>query len=391
MKGFFTIGLLLILLIDLQSQERYDIQFMLDGHVRECIIVKPSTAPPVGGYPVVFMLHGTSGDGEKFYNISGWKELGQAENFITVFPSSLSWCFVEDGIEKHNTRWVNGNVTEYPCAGPPQDYIDDIKFLKLLANRISDTFPVNKAQIFACGFSNGSAMIHKIAIDAGDVFAAVAGTSAFLSPADSSKPLKRIPVWVMLGNLDDRYFSPPRTEVPFGGDTILSYLNRPLNAAIVCQGLTQIFTKIETPITHTYKFTESASGELSKPYIFTLVKGMTHEFPNGINSPIDGPKLFWEFFQSSVLVNIKSNNQDAFTIQIYPNPANESMKVQFYENNLPKEIRLQLFNSLGQLVYSKKQLSTQKLELQKSKFGTGLFILRIEGDHKVITKQIVFN
>ncbi|MFZ1255451.1 MAG: hypothetical protein WAR77_03820, partial [Saprospiraceae bacterium] len=91
MKGFFTIGLLLIFLIDLQSQQRYDIQFMLDGHVRECIIVKPSTAPPVGGYPVVFMLHGTSGDGEKFYNISGWKELGQAENFITVFPSSLSW------------------------------------------------------------------------------------------------------------------------------------------------------------------------------------------------------------------------------------------------------------------------------------------------------------
>ncbi|MBK9726921.1 MAG: T9SS type A sorting domain-containing protein [Saprospiraceae bacterium] len=391
MKGFFTIGLLLIFLIDLQSQQRYDIQFMLDGHVRECIIVKPSTAPPVGGYPVVFMLHGTSGDGEKFYNISGWKELGQAENFITVFPSSLSWCFVEDGIEKHNTRWVNGNVTENPCAGPPQDYIDDIKFLKLLAGRISDTFPVNKTQIFACGFSNGSAMIHKMAVDAGDVFAAVAGTSAFLSPADSSKPLRRIPIWVMLGNLDDRYFSPPRTEVPFGGDTILSYLNRPLNAAIVCQGLTQIFTKIETPITHTYKFTESASGELSKPYIFTLVKGMTHEFPNGTNSPIDGPKLFWEFFQSSVLVNTKSNNQDAFKIQIYPNPANESMKVQFYENNLPKEIRLQLFNSLGQLVYSKKQLSTQKLELQKSKFGTGLFILRIEGDHKVITKQIVFN
>ncbi|MGB3083099.1 MAG: alpha/beta hydrolase-fold protein, partial [Saprospiraceae bacterium] len=151
--------------------------------------MKPSTAPPVGGYPVVFMLHGTSGDGEKFYNISGWKELGQAENFITVFPSSLSWCFVEDGIEKHNTRWVNGNVTENPCAGPPQDYIDDIKFLKLLAGRISDTFPVNKTQIFACGFSNGSAMIHKMAVDAGDVFAAVAGTSAFLSPADSSKPL----------------------------------------------------------------------------------------------------------------------------------------------------------------------------------------------------------
>ncbi|MGB3227756.1 MAG: T9SS type A sorting domain-containing protein [Saprospiraceae bacterium] len=391
MKGFFTIGLLLILLIDLHSQERYDIQFMLDGRVRECIIVKPSTAPPVGGYPVVFMLHGTSGDGEKYYHISGWKELGQTENFITVFPSSLSWCFVDDGREEHSTRWVNGNVTEYPCSGPPQDYIDDIKFLKLLANRISDTFPVNNAKIFACGFSNGSAMIHKIAIDAGDVFAAVAGTSAFLTSADSSKPVKRVPIWVMLGTLDDRYFTPPITEIPFGGDSILAYLNKPLKRAIVCQGLTEVFTKTESPITHTYKFSESISGEQSKPYIFTLVKDMTHMFPHGTNSPIDAPKLFWEFFQNSVLVNTKSNNQDAFAIQIYPNPANESMKVQFFENILPKEIRLQLFNSLGQLVYSKNLLSTQELELQKSKFGTGLFILRIEGDHKVITKQIVFN
>ena len=28
--------------------------------------------------PVAFMFHGTGGDGEKFYNISGWKEKADA-------------------------------------------------------------------------------------------------------------------------------------------------------------------------------------------------------------------------------------------------------------------------------------------------------------------------
>ncbi len=212
--------LLIFLIFSLTAQlvgQRFDVRFVFEGRQRECIIVKPSTPPPVGGYPVVFMLHGTSGDGEKFYNISGWKELGEQENFITVFPSSLSWCFVEDGIEKHNTRWVNGNVTENPCSGPPQNYIDDVKFLKRLVSMIKDTFPVNSGKVFASGFSNGCSMIHKLANDAGDVFAAGAGGSAPLSMADSTNPVKRIPVWFILGSLDDRYIVPPYTELPFGG------------------------------------------------------------------------------------------------------------------------------------------------------------------------------
>lgn len=106
----------------------------------------------------------------------------------------------------------------------PQDYVDDVKFLKVLAKRISDTFSVNESMIFCSGFSNGCSMIHKLAIDAGDVFAAVAGTSANLTVGDSARPIHRIPVWLMVGSLDDRFIVPPFTELPFGGDSILGYL-----------------------------------------------------------------------------------------------------------------------------------------------------------------------
>ncbi len=62
------------------AQIRTDFTLKLDGADREYIVVKPSGVVPPGGYPVVFMFHGTSGDGEQFYNTSRWKEKGEKEN-----------------------------------------------------------------------------------------------------------------------------------------------------------------------------------------------------------------------------------------------------------------------------------------------------------------------
>lgn len=89
----------------------------VEGRLRESIIVIPSKTPQPGGYPILVMLYGTAQDGPQFFDISGWKELGEEENFITVFPTSLRWCYVDDGIEEINRRWVNGNVTDSPCSG----------------------------------------------------------------------------------------------------------------------------------------------------------------------------------------------------------------------------------------------------------------------------------
>ncbi|MEP7196617.1 MAG: hypothetical protein ABI851_08855 [Saprospiraceae bacterium] len=149
MKRFFTIGFLLLTLINLNSQQSFDIKFMLEGHLREYIIVKPSKVLPSGSYPVVFMLHGTSGDGEKFFNISEWKELGEEENYISIYPSALSWSYIEDREEKFRTRWVEASLKPILCSGPPQNYLDDVKFLKLIIQIISDLLPVNKSLIFA--------------------------------------------------------------------------------------------------------------------------------------------------------------------------------------------------------------------------------------------------
>lgn len=383
MKKLLLFIVFCLSLISLYSQRRFDWKMTVDNELRDVIVVQPSHPAPSGGYPVVFMLHGTSGDGEKFYNISGWKELGEEENFITVFPSSLSWCFVEDGIEKHNTKWVNGDLLSIPCTGKPQNYVDDVKFLKRIVQLIQDTLQVNSKMIFASGFSNGSVMIHKLANDAGDVFAAVAGCSGPLTELDSITPVNRIPVWFMVGSLDDRYIVPPYTSLPFGGDSILGYLGVLLNRAIVCQGLTQTFIKKESNITHTYIFNEAQAGMTSKPYLFTLIKDMTHEYPNGANYPLSAPKIFWEFFKQSVATGTNEfGNRDA-KINIYPNPSDGIFNIE--AANVKVE-RLTIYNSQGIKVEKLDPLASfEKIDL--SSYPNGIYFIQFKNANGYYTRK----
>lgn len=361
----------------LNAQTRLDIQMFVEGRLRESIIVIPSKSPPPGGYPIVVMLHGTAQDGLQFYDISGWKELGEVENFITVFPTSLRWCYIDESSEETGRRWVNGHVTDNPCSGTPQNYVSDVHFLKLLVQKIADTFNVNKTMIFASGFSNGNGMAHKLAIDAGDVFAACSGSGSFLPMGDSSKPVKRIPFWNMMGTNDDKHIKPPFTEIPFGEDSVLAYFRVPLNRMLACQGLTENFIKFETNITHSYEFSESQPGEESMLYRFTLIKDMFHIYPTEFNSRINGPKLFWEFFKNSVTVANSSINKINVAMQVYPNPADELVTVDLQKFKKDGPIQLEVYNSLGQRISHQIILEPGKLILRKTELGAGLFILHV--------------
>ncbi|MBL7975302.1 MAG: hypothetical protein JNJ85_10340, partial [Candidatus Kapabacteria bacterium] len=68
----FVSSVLFLTACHILHAQKITAKVVVEGRVRECIVVRPSGAVPAGGYPMVFMVHGTGGDGEKFYNISGW-------------------------------------------------------------------------------------------------------------------------------------------------------------------------------------------------------------------------------------------------------------------------------------------------------------------------------
>lgn len=375
------------------SAQRFNVAFKFDGADREFIVVKPTGAVPAGGYPVVFMFHGSSGDGEQYYTISKWKERGEVEKFITVFPTALKYCVLNfpDNNPVRVTKWNNGNLQEDKCPNVVQDFKDDVKFIRLMVDTIKQTFTVNPKKIFASGFSNGGSMVLKLAMDAPDVFAAVASSGSTLNALDSVRPFRKIPIWSTVGSKDDRFTTPTGiAELPFGGDSILVYLKTPITRVLDCEGLAQTFSKNNTARTNTSVFNTPKTGQAPSTYIFTLVKDMFHVYPNGDNYPLVAADIFWEFFKQSVTTAIPETRLPDTAVNIYPNPSGEAMTLDFLENTEGGYLSVLVFNTLGQQVYASKNHTQTSLMLHKKEIGSGLFIVKINQGQKVATKRIVF-
>ena len=92
----------------------------VQGLQREFVVHVGSSVGTSTSAPIVFMLHGTSGDGRQFLQISGWREKADQEGIIAVFPSALPHCFYEDenndgdfadaDERKVTTKWAHGEL-----------------------------------------------------------------------------------------------------------------------------------------------------------------------------------------------------------------------------------------------------------------------------------------
>ena len=158
----YCLLLLALCFTESYAQIRHDITMNVEGVDREFIVARPSGAVPAAGYPVVFMFHGTSGDGERFYLHSGWKEKGEEEKFISVFPSSLEYCVIDSGRQKRTTKWNNGDLQTVACPG--QEFKDDVLFVRRIIDTLRETFRIDTTRLYAAGFSNGALFSRKLAI-----------------------------------------------------------------------------------------------------------------------------------------------------------------------------------------------------------------------------------
>nr|MBP6796091.1 hypothetical protein [Saprospiraceae bacterium] len=85
---FFANVFILFLLYSssLYSGTKLRIVTKIDGVDREYFIHIPTNHDSSKQVPLVFMLHGTGGNGDDMYQNSGWAELSEKEGLIAVFP-----------------------------------------------------------------------------------------------------------------------------------------------------------------------------------------------------------------------------------------------------------------------------------------------------------------
>jgi polyhydroxybutyrate depolymerase len=268
-----------------------DCYFELEGVERNFIVYQADN-PTNQPMPVVFMFHGTSGNGEKFYNISGWKQKADKEGLIAVFPSSLRYCIDEDGIIKNTTKWNDGKLDDYACKG--QDLKDDVKFFMEMINYLKKNYPIDEKRIYASGFSNGANFVSRLTLEASDVLAATAMAAGFLQ--DTSFQAKSlISSYLSIGDLN---IMKSTGELPAWNESIIEMpgLNERVMAMVDKLNLERTFkVDVEDDII-TYVFNKHI-GINDNEFRFMVIKDLEHKYPNGINNPMVMADVYWDYFE----------------------------------------------------------------------------------------------
>ncbi|MDG4789998.1 PHB depolymerase family esterase [Micromonospora sp. WMMD1102] len=225
-------------------------------------------APP--GYrpgvavPLVVALHGRPSSAAKLRAASGLDKVADREGFLTAYPNGI------DG------AWqATGGVGA----------VDDVGFLRAMVEHLVKTWGVDPRRVYATGFSDGARMSYELAVNASDVFAAIAPVSGPFewgrARSDTGyKPAEPVSVVAFLGSRDRI-----ADQISYG----LSRWYRHLG----CTADEPVWIDKDRTVNRTVA--KCADGSEAVDYV---VNGMGHSWPAPTDraAAIDAGVVMWEFF-----------------------------------------------------------------------------------------------
>lgn len=275
----------------------------VNGDIREYYVHVPESYDGNDPIPLVYMLHGASGNGDITYRNSGWKEVGEAENFISVFPTAWSYCWIKkkNGAVNDTTRWnCFPGLFEFCQGETPRD---DVKFLRQILTELHQELNIDSRKVYMAGFSSGGQMAFRCAVEMSDVIAAVVQSGGTYQIDTSFTPLRNLPIAFELGNKDASWFDSGPYPPLSAFDTLLNNYG--------------LFKKIVNVHTNTFDFeknfeltgdentasiaTFKGIPDQNRTFKFTLVKDLDHSYPNGINAPYIGAEQHWAWMKQYTL------------------------------------------------------------------------------------------
>jgi polyhydroxybutyrate depolymerase len=109
---------------------------------------------------LVIVLHGGGGNGRKVAALTRFNQVADRHGFVAAFP---------DGINGH---WNDGrNVQNFKSH---RENIDDVGFIRLLIERLTQQLNLDSTRVYVTGMSNGAMMCYRLGCDLPDRLAAIA-------------------------------------------------------------------------------------------------------------------------------------------------------------------------------------------------------------------------
>lgn len=305
---------------------------IVDGKERELFLHIPTSYTGNTSVPLVFMLHGTGGDGERMYEESGWAELAEKEGFIAVFPSSLRNKIIDEGEFKTITKWNHTPDANWVFQ-PGEIAYDDIKFLRKIIEIAITEYAIDVQRIYLNGFSNGGAMAAKCSIEMSDVLAAVCSNASSFYLDTIYIPKRKIPYLYQVGNRDygPGNVGPDFPSVPMRlFDTLISTPNLPYldgkhyriaNDVVRNFGLHGQHTGI---VGDTNKFVLTTylpiDANDTHEFKYVFVKDLGHSYPNW------APTEHWKWLKQYTLSGVSgivNDLKNVHALSFFPNPAKD--------------------------------------------------------------------
>ena len=276
----------------------YNMEF--EGTMRNFIIHVPPGFDNNNEVPLLFMLHGTGGDGAQFYNISGWVEKANEENFIVVFPTGVKYVTLDAGVKK--TKWSSDGLEKELAEGT--EIIDDDFFFRELIRLCASSFNIDEQRVYITGFSNGSGFVKsRVVRDMDDIFAAACASGGLGTPLLSTPSHGNyMPLFNIVGTYDDRAWESlgVTEELPFDIEELFALESAAIkiNNQLESMRLSTAYTQISSPPIGNFITFADGPANTNTEYKILMANDLEHKFPNGTNNPqnIKATDFLWDWF-----------------------------------------------------------------------------------------------
>ncbi|MBN1966906.1 MAG: prolyl oligopeptidase family serine peptidase [Anaerolineae bacterium] len=266
------------------------------GMPRSYTLYVPPSYDPAQPMPLVIALHGRLGNGAGLAYVLDMNRVAREQGFIVVYP---------DGIQE---EW------NYARGNPyfQDNGVDDTAFLAALVDDLAHDLSIDRQRVYAFGFSNGGFMVHRLACEAPEQYAAFAAASGTFFPdlIDLCAGQPPVPILIMHGTLDNNVPWDGVTQA--GVETALSVPDTVLFWAVQDQcdpqqtDYTILPSSGDSPGTLVYRYTFDGCADGSD-VLFYAIEGGGHNLPGvtvgfdpaiagSINMDIHVSDVVWDFF-----------------------------------------------------------------------------------------------
>jgi pimeloyl-ACP methyl ester carboxylesterase len=281
--------------------------------------------------------------------------------------------------------WNAGNC----CGAAMTDSINDVGFISLLIDTLSEKYNIDTARIYAAGFSNGSILAYRLAAELSDKISGIACMSGqmMLDECNPDNPVSIIHFHALNDN-----------SVPYEGGSGSGYEWPPVESVIDLWA--EINNCSDTPDT-----IFDQAGVVGKRWAGPEANIIVYTFPKGghawVKSPISATDLLWEFFSTGnavppdipTAINYRFNNNDYQNDIAVKYPAHfGGDNTIIITSNINGNLKVMIFDIYGRLIKTEEVSGQGDHCISLSNYSGlqhGAFLIRILSDKTNITKKIV--